>query len=238
VWSLSVEEQFYVCWPLLVVVLSPRRALWLVAGYLVAAPVVRLVMAFGFDGTLDLIEFLTPLHLDSIAAGCLLALAADWPAFRERALVDPARASLATAAAAAIIVLSYVTSYFISIFDVTLHYSLVAAASAVIIWTVAINPATALGRVLVTRPAVLVGVLAYSLYLWQEIFLSRAPHWWTAWPQNIVLAVLAAVASYYVVESPFLRIKDRASRPAQPTRSAAVPERDRPHPAPVSVTVG
>ena len=221
VWSLSVEEQFYLFWPLLVVVLTPRRALWLCGAYLALAPVVRLVMALGF-GAFEWIDYLTPLHLDAIAAGCLLALVADRAAFRERALVDPSRASLCTAAAAAVIVVTSVVASFISLFDVTLQYSVIAAANVVIIWTVATAPATLLGRILSAKPVVFVGVLAYSLYLWQQLFLNRHPHWWTAWPQSIVLALLAAVASYYVVESPLLRIKDRGSKPARAADPAPV----------------
>ena len=82
------------------------------------------------------------------------------------------------------------------------------------VWSMATAPATAIGRVLETRPMVFVGVLSYSLYLWQQPFLN--PHnagWVAAWPINIVLAAGAALVSYYVIESPFLRLKDRASSP-------------------------
>jgi peptidoglycan/LPS O-acetylase OafA/YrhL len=236
VWSLSVEEQFYVCWPLIVVLLSPGRALWVVAGYLVAAPVVRTAILLFFPGQLDVIEFLTPLRMDSIAAGCLLALLASRQAFRERARIDPRRAGMVTAAAAGVIVLAYVASLSVAAFDLTLDYSIVAIANAVIIWSVAMAPATRLGRMLALKPVVFVGVLSYSLYLWQEVFLNRAAHWWTAWPQNLVLSVLAAVASYYIVELPFLRIKDRGARHAH--AAAPAPVRDRELPRAASVTVG
>ena len=54
-----------------------------------------------------------------------------------------------------------------------------------------------------------VGSISYSLYLWQQPFLNRwssAP--WAAFPLNLVLAVLFAAASYYLVEEPFLKLRE------------------------------
>jgi hypothetical protein len=66
-----------------------------------------------------------------------------------------------------------------------------------------------------TRPVVLVGTLSYSLYIWQQPFLD--PHgalWICRWPQNIVFVAAAAVASYFLVERAFLRLKDRIGQRA------------------------
>ena len=74
-------------------------------------------------------------------------------------------------------------------------------------------------RLLNARPFVAVGVLSYSLYLWQEPFLFFLPHTWpTSFPQNLVLAFAAAIASYFIVEKPILRLKDRltAATPRTP----------------------
>jgi peptidoglycan/LPS O-acetylase OafA/YrhL len=66
------------------------------------------------------------------------------------------------------------------------------------------------------------GTLSYSLYLWQEPFLYyKGTSWITAFPQNVVLAVAAAVMSYYVIERPFLRLKDAWSRRPD-TQDAAI----------------
>jgi peptidoglycan/LPS O-acetylase OafA/YrhL len=82
-------------------------------------------------------------------------------------------------------------------------------------------PGTLTGRLLNTRPLAFVGVLSYSLYLWQELFLNPFDETsaWTAFPVNLALAVLAALASYHLVERPFLSLKARvpgASRRARP----------------------
>lgn len=57
-----------------------------------------------------------------------------------------------------------------------------------------------------------VGRLSYSLYLWQQLFtIQRFPSWGglRSFPFNIVVSLLFAVGSYFLVERPFLRLKDR-----------------------------
>ena len=62
-----------------------------------------------------------------------------------------------------------------------------------------------------------IGVLSYSLYLWQQPFLWEGGQVVLGrWPTNIIIAVLVALASYRVVERPFLKIKGRVSSPDGP----------------------
>jgi peptidoglycan/LPS O-acetylase OafA/YrhL len=75
---------------------------------------------------------------------------------------------------------------------------------------------------------VFVGVLSYSLYLWQQPFLNRhlGTSWMAAFPVNIILAGVMALASYYLVEQPFLRLRARRSQPtgARPVLITASPK--------------
>jgi peptidoglycan/LPS O-acetylase OafA/YrhL len=68
------------------------------------------------------------------------------------------------------------------------------------------------GRMMETRPMAWFGKLSYSLYLWQQIFLVvRTPDWGVArrFPVSLVLLFGAALLSHFVVERPFLRLKER-----------------------------
>jgi peptidoglycan/LPS O-acetylase OafA/YrhL len=69
-------------------------------------------------------------------------------------------------------------------------------------------------RVLNFAPVVWVGQVSYSLYLWQQLFLNRQDQhsWATAFPQNLLLVFACAAASYYFIEQPFLRLRDRGKR--------------------------
>jgi peptidoglycan/LPS O-acetylase OafA/YrhL len=62
---------------------------------------------------------------------------------------------------------------------------------------------------------VAVGLLSYSLYLWQQpllILAGEGTAWWQHFPQNAILLVPFAVASYFLIERPFLALRSRVSR--------------------------
>ena len=68
-WSLSVEEHFYLLWPVLLLLLGPARACALAALYVVTAPVVRLLIWRLGCRALD-VDYCTPARMDTIAVGC------------------------------------------------------------------------------------------------------------------------------------------------------------------------
>jgi peptidoglycan/LPS O-acetylase OafA/YrhL len=66
------------------------------------------------------------------------------------------------------------------------------------------------GRVLNWKPLAFLGTLSYSLYLWQQLFLNRYSDTWTAaFPQNLILVVCAAAMSYFLLEKPLMRLRER-----------------------------
>lgn len=73
-----------------------------------------------------------------------------------------------------------------------------------------------------------IGVGSYSLYLWQQVFLNPGKTAFiNRFPQNLILACLAAAASYLLIERPFLRLKEKLAR----RRPASAP-------VPVAVAAG
>ncbi len=72
-WSLAVEEHFYLFWPFAVKFLRRRNLIALIAFILIAEPVVRVAFT-PFVHSFETIYYLTPFRLDSLAAGSLLAL--------------------------------------------------------------------------------------------------------------------------------------------------------------------
>lgn len=72
-WSLAVEEQFYLIWPLLVLYLSRRRLLVLSACLIPGALALRVwLTVFADEGTAAYVS--TPARADALAAGAVLAL--------------------------------------------------------------------------------------------------------------------------------------------------------------------
>jgi peptidoglycan/LPS O-acetylase OafA/YrhL len=62
------------------------------------------------------------------------------------------------------------------------------------------------------KPIAWVGVMSYSLYLWQEPFLNRtSSSIWTSFPLNLALVFAFGAASHYFVERPFLRLREASA---------------------------
>ncbi|MGC3997639.1 MAG: acyltransferase [Anaeromyxobacter sp.] len=84
-WSLGVEEQFYLCWPLVVRAAPGRRLLAVAAALFLAGPAVRAVIVLASGWPAGSAFRVTPGRLDTLALGALLALALRTPAGRAAA---------------------------------------------------------------------------------------------------------------------------------------------------------
>jgi peptidoglycan/LPS O-acetylase OafA/YrhL len=70
-WSLGVEEQFYLAWPFVVYFLSEKKIPYVAIGLLVLAPMLR-VLAIPYDHTHQMVYMGTPFRMDDLAMGALL----------------------------------------------------------------------------------------------------------------------------------------------------------------------
>ena len=75
-WSLAVEEQFYVFWPFVVLLLKPRRLRWVCLAAIAAAPLLRAVLLFRLALDRMWVYTLLPTRVDALMVGALLAIAA------------------------------------------------------------------------------------------------------------------------------------------------------------------
>jgi peptidoglycan/LPS O-acetylase OafA/YrhL len=65
------------------------------------------------------------------------------------------------------------------------------------------------GRILNAKPLVHLGVISYSLYLWQQLFANAEASPLGQFPINLIGCFLAAEVSYRLIERPFLRLRQR-----------------------------
>ena len=61
-----------------------------------------------------------------------------------------------------------------------------------------------------------IGILSYSLYLWQQIFFDRNIGVFSVFPLNILFIFMAAGLSYGLIERPFLLLKSRSALEMEP----------------------
>jgi len=205
-WSLSVEEQFYLLWPFAFVFLGSRRAVWAALIVVALAPVARAGNRMFLWGTpySDLPMF--PMVADSLAMGCLLAMTRGWLEVQGwyLRLFRPVYSLLLLAA---VLLISRYSGYTVI---AVLGTSVLNVCLAILLHRSVYNPHDWAGKALNWRPLATIGVLSYSLYLWQQLFLNRhSSAWINAFPQNILFAVAAALGSYFLLERSVLRLRDR-----------------------------
>jgi peptidoglycan/LPS O-acetylase OafA/YrhL len=206
-WSLSVEEQFYLLWPLTFVVLGPRRALWVAAAVvLLLGPASRSAAWLFLRGTpyRDLPMF--PMVADSLATGCLLAGTKSWLE-RQGWYLQLFRLPFSASLLVLIFLLNRYTGY--TIVSV-IGTSFINICLAILIHRSVYSSRDWMGQVLNWRPIAFVGILSYSLYLWQQPFLNRhSTAWVNSFPQNLAFAVIASLGSYFLLEKPLLKLRHR-----------------------------
>jgi peptidoglycan/LPS O-acetylase OafA/YrhL len=210
-WSLSVEEQFYLLWPLALLHGFRRRAV--VAWFAMAAAAgFRLAVALsGSPQAFAYVHYSFFGTMDSIAAGCLLAIYE--PKVREKCkwMADSIPIVIAVPLTAWIMAGAFWADK-----------STAAVLSLGVIWG-AVPLLIALwifllierrGKILNNPIASAIGVLSYSLYLWQQPFTEG--HGFSV-PVILLMVAACATASYLVIERPMLKLgaslKSRKLRP-------------------------
>ncbi|MFC7961329.1 acyltransferase family protein [Rhodococcoides kroppenstedtii] len=210
-WSLAVEEQFYLVWPLVVglVALTVGRRHGHRAFRVVLASVAAVAVALSFLWAVhqSAIEptvayFSTFTRIWELGAGALVALGAGlW------GRIPASAASLLGAAGLGGIVASVFLVDPSSGFPAPAGLLPILATCAVLVAGAHRVPATT--SVLTLRPVVYVGAVSYSLYLWHWPVIVLLESVLGPGPVHVVvsLAVMSAatVASYHLVEQPVLR---------------------------------
>ena len=217
-WTLSLEEQFYLFWPATVLGCSLLRAPGIALLIVVTAPIVRVTTYHTGVSSPGQLGMMLHSAADPIMFGCLAALWQGKPWFeairrRFSSWVWPLLAGLFLVIVSVKFAVRFPQEYTITV-GVTLN-SL--AITFVMLWIVN-HPTSLVGRLLATPVLRHIGMLSYSLYLWQQLFLTPREHSWTntvwiaTFPQNFVACFAAAEISYWLIEQPFLSLRSRFRR--------------------------
>lgn len=221
-WSISVEEQFYLVWPFLFV-FSLRipgiqgRFIASIAPLLIVAvsPFARVILGHSANPTLHRIG-VSYLNFDFLMFGCLVALLQHTPRFES---IYRAATRVWWLPPTVMAVCSLLSARYENYFNLPIGYTVNGMAIAMFLLWCTRNPDTTVGRFLNWGPIAKIGVLSYSIYLWQTLFLHHLNGpvfgplaWLTAFPLSWLGFFLAALFSYEVIEQPSLRLRGQLLR--------------------------
>jgi peptidoglycan/LPS O-acetylase OafA/YrhL len=212
-WSLAVEEQFYLVWPLIILgclVVFRRRVvtLWITAGLIVLIALHRAV-DFGPGSIWLTLYARTDYRADTLLIGALAAQlwVGGWL---------PSKRVLRVAAWIGVGVVGIGVA-FAQDTGSALYlggYTVVGVAVAAVLLAI-VDTDWSGSRLLSVRPLCVIGMVSYGFYIWHPLAFAIIGYYGTAWStwakvgMGLALASAMTTLSWYLVERPFLLLKDR-----------------------------
>ncbi len=207
-WSLAIEEQWYLCWPLVTAAVlrwRGRRALLALAGGLAVASIIEALVLYHPGHDPSRVYYGTDTRAQALLIGSILAIALTWqPVARaaERIREPVAWAGLAT------LVVMMITVRDVSNFTFEGGLTLAAIASGALVLGAAATTRSPLVSALSIPPLRFIGQISYGLYLYHwplYVWLDANRAHLTGRPLlalRIAATFVVAIVSYYVVERP------------------------------------
>lgn len=204
-WSVSVEEQFYLLWPLVVGIAAAtvaarplkQKVLWIGILLIVAGNIARYLLGEQWHNTL--------VHLDAIGVGVALAV------LPELRLTSGMKTALLFFALACALVAAPIHGNFLTF-----------RAAAATLGCAAILFAVLAAKGIPPAPVIYLGRISYGLYVWHQLMLRLVEHamgdkmltvsrFVFALSVSLVVTIAVAALSHRFLELPFLRLKERFS---------------------------
>jgi peptidoglycan/LPS O-acetylase OafA/YrhL len=213
-WSLAIEEQFYLVWPLVVRFCSEARLRKIALGVILVSPALRFYLSLhGVN-----IYSNTFCRLDGLMAGALLAMVSRSSRFVPSRYVTAAWVTLLVSAPLAL---------WVDTFDARwIDFSFVVAASTSFIYLALFSEQRWVRALLTNRFLVYTGTISYGIYLLEKLPVDVVKAFHFEKYPFLLLSITAAatyamaVLSWTVLEKPFLRLKRLFDR-AKASRASA-----------------
>lgn len=212
IWSLSVEEQFYLIWPALFVICSRKRLVKVAICIIAAEPIIRVATWLLFRQQHGQIRYMGHTRADMLMFGCITALLFSSYQFQEFIGRILARKAVVYVSVLFPLFLSPLIELALGahlkwFYVVAVGFTLQGISIVAFMMYVICHAESLAARILNSKIMVAIGVRSYSLYLWQELFIGDSRHSIPRLVAGLCAAVLAAESSYRIIELPTLRMK-------------------------------
>lgn len=210
-WSLAVEEQFYILYPCFLVVFRSKkvRISVLIAG-VVLFPLLRVYL---YHTCFPKFTYSILYRGDCIIWGCLLGFYASKIKIvfaKYKKLINYILCFLVVNVLLLKICTINLFLGFLTVPFVNTFQSLFALAIIIKYTLLKPVPDSWIFKLLNSRVMVFIGILSYSIYLWQQLAIQPKSDqfFWAAFPVNSFVTFFLALLSYTLIEKPFLKIKN------------------------------
>jgi len=214
-WSLAVEEQYYVLFPLFLMLMWGFRKRWILVSFMLIAVISLALAQWGAFNAPSANFFLLPTRAWELAIGASIAFYFVYKETTVRALLSRKSVN-ETLAFAGLVMIGYAVIRFNESVPFPGFYALIPTIGAALVVIFA-SQKTFVGRLLGSKLFVSIGLISYSAYLWHQPLLAFVRQASLSEPSKATLAVMAfasfplAYVSWRFVEQPFRR-KDGISK--------------------------
>ncbi len=214
-WSLGVEEQFYLLWPLFFLLLKhTRNRLRFLIAAIVTIALYREALVFVVHRDQGYIYEAFDTRADHLLMGCLLAVALRAGVWTDLWRRLCASWWLSAISLGMLIISTALAMRFGSTYRDAVGFVVDPILVAVLIVQTIAQPDAGFAIVLNWGWMRYLGTISYSVYLYQQAVMEPIRKRMLPWPRisllvTILAVVVTASASYWIVERPFLRLKKR-----------------------------
>lgn len=214
-WSLSIEEQFYMLWPALLIVLlrirSKKTVAIIISLIAISSWILRIILAYSGTAVERLYNGLDT-RADALLTGCILAVILS----SEKVNIKKQNTRKLVGYMGLLAVVFYSAILFnVSWRNLNMYYwasSVMQVLTAFLILHVICSKDSWITRIFALKPVVWIGSISYGLYLWHDpVFEIMRINGYSQLGIAVIGSLITfsiAVLSYYIIEKPILALKD------------------------------